>query len=472
MFEKSESKITFKDVTGIDECLEELQEIVDFLKDPEKFSKIGGKVPKGCILIGPPGTGKTLLSKAMAGEAGVPFFITSGSSFVEMFVGLGASRIRSLFEEAKKAAPCIIFIDEIDAIGKSRGGNGFGGGNDEREQTLNQLLVEMDGFSSDKGIIVVAATNRHEILDKALLRPGRFDRQIYVPIPDFNGRKAILQNHLQNIKYSSDVDVERIARGTPGFTGADLANLVNESALLAAKNNQKLVTMEDFEKSKDKLFLGKERKSLAMTTEEKKTIAYHEGGHALVSLFVKGADPVHKVTIIPRGRALGLVLNLPEKDNVLMSITQLKAKLAIAMGGRVAEELVFGVDNITSGASSDIVSATNIARKMVTEWGMSKKIGEINYSDDDSMGFRVTSKPNDIANLIEEEVKNLIVLARDEAIKILTKHRNKLDLIADTLLELETITGEHLNQILEDGKIKKKKKMKVVSKEVDALPIS
>ena len=376
MLNEKVGKVTFKDVAGIDESKNELQEVIEFLKDPSKFQRLGGKIPKGVLLIGPPGCGKTLLARAVAGEAEVPFFSISGSDFVEMFVGVGASRVRDMFEQGKKNAPCIIFIDEIDAVGRHRGA-GLGGGNDEREQTLNQLLVEMDGFESNEGVIIVAATNRPDVLDPALLRPGRFDRQVVVPNPDILGREQILKIHLRKVPLAPNVKPKIIARGTPGFTGADLANLVNEGALLAARRNKRFVTMQEMEDAKDKVLMGIERKSMVMTDEEKKLTAYHEAGHAIVAIHSKESDPVHKATIIPRGLAMGMVMRLPESDRISMSKIKLKADLAVAMGGRIAEELIFGPSKVTTGASSDISMATNIARKMVTEWGMSDKLGPL-----------------------------------------------------------------------------------------------
>ncbi|HEX4098795.1 MAG TPA: ATP-dependent zinc metalloprotease FtsH, partial [Caulobacteraceae bacterium] len=410
---ENKNRVTFEDVAGVDEAKEELQEIVDFLKDPGKFQKLGGKIPKGALLIGPPGTGKTLLARAIAGEAGVPFFTISGSDFVEMFVGVGASRVRDMFEQAKKNAPCIIFIDEIDAVGRHRGA-GLGGGNDEREQTLNQLLVEMDGFEANEGIILVAATNRPDVLDPALLRPGRFDRQVVVPNPDLNGRERILRVHMRNVPLAADVNVKTIARGTPGFSGADLANLVNEAALMAARKNRRMVTQADFEEAKDKVMMGAERKSMAMSDEEKRLTAYHEGGHALIALSVPSADPVHKATIIPRGRALGMVMQLPEADRYSMRYQQMTSNLTILMGGRVAEELIFGKENITSGAASDIEQATRLARAMVTRWGFSDKLGVVAYGENQEevfLGHSVARTQNisaETAKIIDAEVKRLV----------------------------------------------------------------
>jgi cell division protease FtsH len=458
---EKDKKITFDDVAGIDEAKEDLHEIVDFLKSPEKFSSLGGKIPKGCLLIGAPGTGKTLLAKAIAGEAGVPFFSISGSDFVEMFVGVGASRVRDLFEQGKKSAPCLIFIDEIDAVGRHRGA-GMGGGNDEREQTLNQLLVEMDGFADNEGVIILAATNRPDVLDPALLRPGRFDRQIVVSLPDIIGREKILNVHLKNIPVAPDVDPKVIARGTPGFTGADLANLVNESALLAARKNRKVVTMAELEEAKDKVMMGAERKSMVIGEEEKTLTAYHEAGHAIVSLNCPASDPIHKATIIPRGRALGMVMRLPEKDRLSLTREKAKADMTVAMGGRVAEELIFGYEKVTSGASSDIKMATSMARSMVTEWGMSDKIGPIFHSSDQgevflghSMGGQQKNVSEDTANLIDSEVKDLIQESYKRAEDILKKHRKDLDDLACALLEHETLSGDDITDILSGKKLKR-----------------
>jgi cell division protease FtsH len=455
-----DKKITFADVAGIDEAKEDLHEIVDFLKAPEKFSSLGGKIPKGCLLIGSPGTGKTLLAKAIAGEAGVPFFSISGSDFVEMFVGVGASRVRDLFEQGKKSAPCLIFIDEIDAVGRHRGA-GLGGGNDEREQTLNQLLVEMDGFSDNEGVIILAATNRPDVLDPALLRPGRFDRQIVVSLPDINGREKILNVHLKNVPVAPDVDPKVIARGTPGFTGADLANLVNESALLAARKNRKVVTMAELEEAKDKVMMGAERKSMVIGEEERTLTAYHEAGHAIVSLHCSASDPIHKATIIPRGRALGMVMRLPEKDRLSLTREKAKADMTVAMGGRVAEELIFGYEKVTSGASSDIKMATNMARSMVTEWGMSDKIGPIFHSSNNEevfLGHSVSQQKNvseETANLIDSEVKDLIETSYKRAEDILKKYKDDLDTLARALLEHETLSGDDITDILSGKKLKR-----------------
>jgi len=449
--EKTE-RVTFADVAGIDEARSELSEIVDFLKDPGKFQKLGGKIPKGCLLIGPPGTGKTLLARAIAGEANVPFFSISGSDFVEMFVGVGASRVRDMFEQGKKNAPCIIFIDEIDAVGRHRGA-GLGGGNDEREQTLNQLLVEMDGFEANEGVILIAATNRPDVLDPALLRPGRFDRQIVVPVPDISGREKILQVHLKKVPLAPDVEARTIARGTPGFSGADLANLVNEAALLAARNNRKVVTMRELEAAKDKVMMGSERKSLVMSDEEKKLTAYHEGGHAIVGLHLPESDPIHKATIIPRGRALGMVMRLPESDRLSVTRAKLKADLAVAMGGRVAEEMIFGYEKVTSGASSDIQFASKIARNMVTSWGMSDKIGPLYHGDDREevfIGHSISSSKNseETANLIDEEVKKLVEEGYEKAKTILTENLEELHKLASALLEYETLSGDEIKDLL------------------------
>ena len=446
---ENKNRITFDEVAGVDEAKEELTEIVDFLKDPAKFQRLGGKIPKGALMIGPPGTGKTLLGRAVAGEAGVPFFYISGSDFVEMFVGVGASRVRDMFEQAKKNAPCIIFIDEIDAVGRHRGA-GLGGGNDEREQTLNQLLVEMDGFDPNEGIIVIASTNRPDVLDPALLRPGRFDRQVVVPNPDVNGREKILRVHMRNVPLAADVNVKVIARGTPGFSGADLANLVNEAALMAARKNRRMVTQPDFEEAKDKVMMGAERKSMVMTEDEKRMTAYHEGGHALVVLNVTAADPVHKATIIPRGRALGMVMQLPERDKLSMSYEQMTSQLAIFYGGRVAEELIFGKEKITSGASSDIEQATRLARAMVTKWGFSEQLGLVSYGENQDevfLGHSVSRTQNvseETAKIIDAEVKRLTQDGYQEARSILTAKLEDLHTLARALLEYETLTGDEI----------------------------
>jgi cell division protease FtsH len=446
---ENKNRVTFEDVAGVEEAKEEVVEIVDFLKDPQKFQRLGGKIPKGALLIGPPGTGKTLLARAIAGEAGVPFFTISGSDFVEMFVGVGASRVRDMFEQAKKNAPCIIFIDEIDAVGRHRGA-GLGGGNDEREQTLNQLLVEMDGFEANEGIILIAATNRPDVLDPALLRPGRFDRQVVVPNPDVNGRERILRVHMKNVPLAADVETKVIARGTPGFSGADLSNLVNEAALMAARKNRRMVTMRDFEEAKDKVMMGAERRSMVMTEDEKKLTAYHEGGHALVALTVPSSDPVHKATIIPRGRALGMVMQLPEGDRYSMNFEQMTSRLAILMGGRVAEELIFGKDKVTSGASSDIQAATGLARNMVTRCGYSDKLGLVAYGDNQEevfLGHSVSRTQNvseETANIIDSEVKRLVQDGYEEAKRILTEKLTDLHTLAKALLEYETLSGDEI----------------------------
>ena len=450
---ENKNRVTFDDVAGVDEAKEELAEIVDFLKDPAKFQRLGGKIPKGALMVGPPGTGKTLLGRAVAGEAGVPFFYISGSDFVEMFVGVGASRVRDMFEQAKKNAPCIIFIDEIDAVGRHRGA-GLGGGNDEREQTLNQLLVEMDGFDPNESIIVIASTNRPDVLDPALLRPGRFDRQVVVPNPDVMGREKILRVHMRNVPLSADVEVRVIARGTPGFSGADLANLVNEAALMAARKNRRMVTQHDFEQAKDKVMMGAERKSMVMSEEEKRNTAYHEGGHALVALSVPSSDPVHKATIIPRGRALGMVMQLPEGDRYSMDYTQMTSRLAIMMAGRVAEELIFGKDKVTSGASSDIQAATGLARNMVTRWGYSEVLGMVSYGDNQEevfLGHSVARTQNiseDTAEKIDLEVRRLVQSGYDEAKRILTAKLADLHTLAKALLEYETLSGDEIIAVI------------------------
>ena len=448
--EKS-ARVTFDDVAGIDEAKEELEEIVDFLRDPQKFTRLGGQIPKGALLVGPPGTGKTLLARAIAGEAGVPFFTISGSDFVEMFVGVGASRVRDMFEQAKKNAPCIVFIDEIDAVGRHRGA-GYGGGNDEREQTLNQLLVEMDGFEANEGVILIAATNRPDVLDPALLRPGRFDRQVQVPNPDIKGREKILGVHARKTPLAPDVDLRIIARGTPGFSGADLANLVNEAALMAARTGKRFVTMEDFENAKDKVMMGAERRSMVMSEDEKKLTAYHEAGHAIVGLNVPQHDPIHKATIIPRGRALGLVLSLPERDQLSVTKTKYKSKIAMAMGGKVAEELIFGSDNVTSGASSDIQQVTRIARAMVTQFGMSEKLGNINYSNEQesylgSQGNGMSASDK-MQALIDDEVRKLVDEGYARARKILEDKADDLKRLAEGLLEYETLTGAEITKVI------------------------
>ncbi len=452
-------KVTFDDVAGIDEAKEELEEIVDFLKDPMRYQRLGGKIPKGALLIGPPGTGKTLLARAIAGEANVPFFTISGSDFVEMFVGVGASRVRDMFEQAKKNAPCIIFIDEIDAVGRSRGA-GLGGGNDEREQTLNQLLVEMDGFESNEGIILIAATNRPDVLDPALLRPGRFDRQVVVPNPDLVGREKILAVHIKKVPLGPDVNIRTIARGTPGFSGADLANLVNESALLAARRNKRLVTAKEFEDAKDKIMMGAERRSMVMTEKEKEMTAYHEAGHAIVAINQSATDPIHKATIIPRGRALGMVMQLPERDKFSMSLEEMKARLAVLMGGRVAEEVKFGREKVTSGASSDIEQATKLARAMVTQYGLSEELGPIAYAEEQGEVFlgqsiaRSNTISPETARKIESEVRRIIQEAYDEATRIIAKDNNQdWEKLSQGLLEYETLTGDEIHALIRGEKI-------------------
>jgi cell division protease FtsH len=446
-------RVTFDDVAGIDEAKQELEEIVEFLKDPQKFQRLGGKIPKGCLLVGPPGTGKTLLARAIAGEANVPFFTISGSDFVEMFVGVGASRVRDMFEQAKKHAPCIIFIDEIDAVGRHRGA-GLGGGNDEREQTLNQLLVEMDGFETNEGVILIAATNRPDVLDPALLRPGRFDRQVVVPNPDILGREKILKVHLRKVPTAPDVDAKVIARGTPGFSGADLANLVNEAALLAARKGKRLVTMSELEGAKDKVLMGTERRSMVMTDKEKETTAYHEAGHALVSLHTPCNDPVHKVTIIPRGRALGLTMSLPERDRYGYARKELEARIAMMFGGRVAEELIYGVENVTTGAGDDIRRATELARRMVTEFGFSDKLGPLRYSENEQevfLGHSVTQRKNvseATAKIIDEEIRRIVEAGEALARKVLSEHLEELHRLAKGLLEYETLSGDEIKALL------------------------
>ncbi|HTR16342.1 MAG TPA: ATP-dependent zinc metalloprotease FtsH [Acetobacteraceae bacterium] len=453
MLTEKQGRVTFDDVAGIDEAKGELQEIVEFLKDPQKFQRLGGKIPKGVLLVGPPGTGKTLLARAIAGEANVPFFTISGSDFVEMFVGVGASRVRDMFEQGKKNAPCIIFIDEIDAVGRHRGA-GLGGGNDEREQTLNQMLVEMDGFESNEGVILIAATNRPDVLDPALLRPGRFDRQVVVPNPDVNGREKILRVHMRKVPLANDVDPKVIARGTPGFSGADLANLVNEAALLAARLGKRTVAMAEFENAKDKVLMGAERRSLVMSEAEKRMTAYHEGGHALCAMHEPECDPVHKATIIPRGRALGLVMSLPEGDRYSKSKSKLLAELTMAMGGRAAEELIFGPDKVSNGASGDIKMATDQARRMVTEWGMSDKLGMIAYGDNSQevfLGHSVTQNKNvseATAREIDAEIKGIIDTAYAKARRILSENIEELHRLARGLLEYETLSGDEIRTVL------------------------
>ena len=451
-------KVTFADVAGCDESKQELEEVIDFLKDPGKFQRLGGKIPKGVLLVGPPGTGKTLLAKAVAGEANVPFFSISGSDFVEMFVGVGASRVRDMFAQAKKNAPCLLFIDEIDAVGRHRGA-GLGGGNDEREQTLNQLLVEMDGFDENENVILIAATNRPDVLDPALLRPGRFDRQVVVPNPDIKGREEILQVHVRKVPLAKDVDLAVVARGTPGFSGADLANLVNEAALLAARKNRRKVTSKDFDDAKDKVLMGNERKSMAMDEKEKQLTAYHEAGHAICSLNVKESDPIHKATIIPRGRALGMVQQLPEKDQYSYSRNKMLSRLVICMGGRVAEELKFGYDKVTSGASSDIATATKLARAMVTEWGMSDLLGPVLYAENSEevfLGKSVTQNKNmseETAKIVDAEIKRLVCDAYAEAKNILQSKRQDWERLSEALIEYETLTGDEIQAVLRGEKL-------------------
>ena len=453
---ETQGKITFEDVAGVDEAKQDLEEIVEFLRDPGKFQRLGGKIPRGVLLVGPPGTGKTLLARSVAGEANVPFFTISGSDFVEMFVGVGASRVRDMFEQAKKNAPCIIFIDEIDAVGRQRGA-GLGGGNDEREQTLNQLLVEMDGFEANEGIILIAATNRPDVLDPALLRPGRFDRQVVVPNPDVSGREKVLKVHVRKVPLAPDVDLKVLARGTPGFSGADLMNLVNEAALMAARRNKRFVTHQEFEDAKDKIMMGAERRTMAMTDDEKKLTAYHEAGHAIIALKVAGIDPIHKATIIPRGRALGMVMTLPEGDTYSFNREKALARLTMLFGGREAEIIKFGPAKVTSGASGDIQMATSLARSMVMEWGMSEKLGRVRYKSNDQevfLGHSVTQSQHmsdDTARLIDQEVRKLIEDGEASARDILTTYHDQWEAIAQALLEYETLTGDELRALM-DGK--------------------
>ncbi len=453
MLTEKQGRVTFDDVAGIEEAKQELEEVVEFLKDAQKFQRLGGKIPKGALLVGPPGTGKTLIARAVAGEANVPFFTISGSDFVEMFVGVGASRVRDMFEQGKKNAPCIIFIDEIDAVGRHRG-TGMGGGNDEREQTLNQMLVEMDGFESNEGVIILAATNRPDVLDPALLRPGRFDRQVVVGLADMKGREKILRVHMKKVPLANNVDASVIARGTPGFSGADLANLVNEAALLAARKNKRVVGMEDFESAKDKVLMGSERKSMVMSEQEKKLTAYHEAGHAIVAISEPASDPVHKATIVPRGRALGVVMRLPEGDRLSMARDKLEADLAVAMGGRVAEEIIFGHDKVTTGASSDIKQATSMARKMVMEWGLSDKVGPLHYGSDNDepfLGYQMTHQKtlsDDKAALIDSEIQRIVNDGYDRAKKILTERLDDLHTLAKALLEYEILSGDEIKDII------------------------
>lgn len=475
MMTEHTGKVTFKDVAGIDEAREELTEVVDFLKDPEKFLKLGGKIPKGVLLVGSPGTGKTLLARAIAGEANVPFFSISGSDFVEMFVGVGASRVRDMFDQGRKNAPCIIFIDEIDAVGRHRG-TGMGGGNDEREQTLNQLLVEMDGFEGNESVILIAATNRPDVLDPALLRPGRFDRQIVVSSPDIKGREEILNIHTKKVPLSPDVDIKIIARGTPGFSGADLANLVNEAALLAARRNRKVVTMQELEDAKDKVMMGVERKSMVMDDEEKRLTAFHEAGHAIVGINLPASDPIHKATIIPRGRALGMVMRLPEKDRLSVTVEKMKADIAVAMGGRVAEEMIFGEDKVTSGASSDIKYATQMARGMVTDYGMSDKIGPVFHgsnNDEPFLGYSMTQRSassEETARLIDSEIKRLVDEGYQLAHKLLKQKNKDLYTLAEALIEYETLSGDEIRDLLDGKPIKNVKKKEKKGKPSVGLP--
>ncbi len=450
---EAHGRVTFEDVAGVDEAKEELEEVVEFLRDPQKFQKLGGRIPKGALLVGPPGTGKTLIARAVAGEANVPFFTISGSDFVEMFVGVGASRVRDMFEQAKKNAPCIIFIDEIDAVGRHRGA-GLGGGNDEREQTLNQLLVEMDGFEANEGVILIAATNRPDVLDPALLRPGRFDRQVVVPNPDIIGREKILKVHARKIRIAPDVDLKVIARGTPGFSGADLANICNEAALLAARRSKRMVTQAEFEDAKDKIMMGSERRSMVMTEDERKLTAYHEGGHALAALYMPASDPIHKATIVPRGRALGMVMRLPERDQLSVTKAKMKADIVVAMGGRVAEEMIFGKDMVTSGASSDIKMATGMAKAMVTQYGMSDKLGPLAYGDNEEEVFlghsvaRTQNMSDETQKLIDSEVHDFVETGYKKATELLKKHVDELHIIAKGLLEYETLSGDEIKGLL------------------------
>ncbi len=453
MMNEVKGKVTFNDVAGVEEAKEEVEEVVEFLKDPRKFSRLGGKIPRGCLLVGPPGTGKTLLARAIAGEARVPFFTISGSDFVEMFVGVGASRVRDMFEQGKKHSPCIIFIDEIDAVGRSRGA-GLGGGNDEREQTLNQLLVEMDGFDTNEGVIIIAATNRPDVLDPALLRPGRFDRQVVVSNPDLIGREKILKVHSKKISMAPDVNLRTVARGTPGFSGADLANLVNEAALLAARKNKRIVTYQEFEEAKDKVMMGSERRSMVMSEEEKRLTAYHEAGHAIVTINEKAAYPIHKATIIPRGRALGMVMQLPERDEVSQTREQLHAQMAIAMGGRVAEELIFGDDKVTTGASSDIEQATKRARAMVMRAGLSKEMGPVAYGENEEevfLGRSVARQQNmseETARKVDSEIRKFVDMGYERAKKVLTEKNDDLHKLAKALLTYETLTGSEIEDLI------------------------
>ncbi len=466
----SKKKATFNDVAGIDEAREEVEEVVEYLKNPKKFMKLGGKIPRGVLLVGSPGTGKTLLARAIAGEADVPFFTISGSDFVEMFVGVGASRVRDMFEQGKKNAPCIIFIDELDAVGRSRGA-GLGGGNDEREQTLNQILVEMDGFETNDGVIIIAATNRPDVLDPALLRPGRFDRQVIVPLPDIVGRGKILKIHSKKISTGPDVKLKIVAKGTPGFSGADLANLVNEAALLAARKNKRIVTMQEFEEAKDKVMMGPERKSMVMTEEDKKLTAYHEGGHAIVAINEKASDPIHKATIIPRGRALGVVWTIPERDKYSHSREYLEANISKAMGGRIAEELIFGHDKVTSGASSDIQMATKLAKDMVTKFGMSDQLGPLTYGENEDEVFlgrsitRHQQMSEETAKKIDAEIKRIVEEGYKKAKKILTEKIDDLHKLAKALLVYETLSGEEISDIIFKNKYPERKEVDDLNEE-------
>jgi cell division protease FtsH len=475
MLTEAHGRVTFEDVAGVDEAKQDLQEIVEFLRDPGKYQRLGGRIPRGVLLVGPPGTGKTLIARAVAGEANVPFFTISGSDFVEMFVGVGASRVRDMFEQAKKNAPCIIFIDEIDAVGRHRGA-GLGGGNDEREQTLNQLLVEMDGFEANEGVILIAATNRPDVLDPALLRPGRFDRQVVVPNPDVVGREQILKVHVRKVPLAPDINLKTIARGTPGFSGADLMNLVNEAALTAARRNKRMVTQAEFEEAKDKVMMGAERKSLVMTEEEKMLTAYHEGGHAIVGLNVIATDPIHKATIIPRGRALGMVMQLPERDKLSMSLEQMTSRLAIMMGGRVAEELVFGREKVTSGAASDIEQATRLARMMVTRWGLSEELGTVSYGENQDevfLGMSVSRTQNAseaTVQKIDSEIKRLVEEGYQQATRILTEKREDLEALAKGLLEYETLTGDEIVDLLKGKKPNRESVLEPTTPRASAVP--
>jgi cell division protease FtsH len=475
MLTEAHGRVTFEDVAGVDEAKQDLQEIVEFLRDPGKFQRLGGRIPRGVLLVGPPGTGKTLIARAVAGEANVPFFTISGSDFVEMFVGVGASRVRDMFEQAKKNAPCIIFIDEIDAVGRHRGA-GLGGGNDEREQTLNQLLVEMDGFEANEGVILIAATNRPDVLDPALLRPGRFDRQVVVPNPDVVGREQILKVHVRKVPLAPDINLKTIARGTPGFSGADLMNLVNEAALTAARRNKRMVTQAEFEEAKDKVMMGAERKSLVMTEEEKLLTAYHEGGHAIVGLNVVATDPIHKATIIPRGRALGMVMQLPERDKLSMSLEQMTSRLAIMMGGRVAEELIFGREKVTSGASSDIEQATRLARMMVTRWGLSEALGTVSYGENQDevfLGMSVSRTQNAseaTVQKIDTEIRRFVEDGYNEATRILTEKRADLEALAKGLLEFETLSGDEIQDLLKGKKPNRESVLEPSTPRASAVP--